>query len=335
MKAVTIEKPGADFRVVERPVLDPGPGQVRLKVAACGVCHSDQFVKEGQWPGVQYPRVTGHEVAGVVDALGAGVEGWAVGDRVGVGWHGDNCGVCEACRRGLFALCARLQITGFAFDGGYQQYMVTSVKGLARIPDALSFAEAGPLLCAGVTTYNSLRHTDAMPGDLVAVLGVGGLGHLAIQFARHSGFHVVAVSRGKDKVELALRLGAHRYLDTDTVNAAEELNKMGGAKVIVATAPSGKAISALVDGLGLNGTLLTIAGSFEPMAVSPVQLITNQRSLKGWSSGSSKDSEDTMNFCALTGIRPMIEEFALEDAAKGYERMISNKVRFRAVLVSR
>jgi D-arabinose 1-dehydrogenase-like Zn-dependent alcohol dehydrogenase len=335
MKAVAIEKPGADFKVVERPVLDPGPGQVRLKVAACGVCHSDSFVKEGQWPGVQYPRVTGHEVAGVIEALGAGVEGWTVGDRAGVGWHGDHCGVCEACRRGWFIMCARLQITGFAFDGGYQQYMVTSAKGLARIPDALSFAEAGPLLCAGVTTYNSLRHTDAMPGDLVAVLGIGGLGHLAIQFARHSGFNVVAVSRGKDKEELALRLGAHRYLDTDTVNAAQELTRMGGAKVILATAPSGKAISALVDGLGLNGTLLTIAGSFEPMAVSPAQLIMIQRSLKGWAAGTSKDSEDTMNFCALTGIRPMIEEFALEDAAKGYERMISNKVRFRAVLVSR
>ncbi|HLY20382.1 MAG TPA: alcohol dehydrogenase [Bryobacteraceae bacterium] len=334
MKVVAVQAPGADFGVVERAITNPGPGTVRIKVAACGVCHSDSFVKEGQWPGLEYPRVPGHEVAGVIDAVGLDVTAWSVGDRVGVGWHGNHCGECEACRRGDFINCLRLQITGFNFDGGYEQYMIAPVRGLARIPEALTFAEAGPLLCAGVTTYNSLRHSGAMPGDIVAIHGIGGLGHLGVQFARHSGFHVVAVSRGKDKEELALKLGAHRYLDTDSVNAAEELTKMGGAKVILATAPSGRAIASLVDGLGIDGTLLSIAAAMEPMPILSVQLIHNRRSVRGWPAGTSKDSEDTLNFCALTGIRPMIEQFALEDAAKGYERMITNKVRFRAVLVS-
>jgi D-arabinose 1-dehydrogenase-like Zn-dependent alcohol dehydrogenase len=292
-------------------------------------------VKEGQWPGLSYPRVTGHEVAGVIDAVGPGVTAWSVGDRVGVGWHGNNCGQCAPCRRGDFINCVQLQITGFHFDGGYQQYMIAPVRGLARIPDALSFAEAGPLVCAGVTTFNSLRHSRAMPGDVVAIHGIGGLGHLGVQFARHFGFYVVAISRGKDKEELALRLGAHRYLDSEAVNPAEELMRLGGARVILATAPASRAISALVDGLGTDGTLLTIAGAMEPMAVSPVQLIQNRRSLQGWPAGTSKDSEDTMNFCAMTGIRPMIEEFPLEDAEKGYQRMITNQARFRAVLVSR
>lgn len=334
MKAVLIQTPGADFTVAERPITDPGEGAVRVKVAACGICHSDAFVKEGQWPGLTYPRVTGHEVAGVIDAVGPGVTAWSPGDRVGIGWHGDHCGVCEACRRGDFINCARLQVTGFSFDGGYEQYMIAPVHGLARIPAALSFAHAGPLLCAGVTTYNSLRHSRAMPGDVVAIHGIGGLGHLGVQFARHFGFHVVAISRGKDKEELALKLGAHRYLDSDAVNAAEELTRMGGAKVILATAPNSRAISALIEGLGIDGTLLTIAAAMEPMAISPVQMIHNRRSVLGWPAGTSKDSEDTLNFCALTGIRPMIEEFALEDAARGYQRMITNQARFRAVLVS-
>ncbi len=335
MKAVIVEKPGADFAVAERAVTEPGPGAVRVRVAACGICHSDSFVKEGHWPGLVYPRSPGHEVAGVIDAVGPDVTAWSPGDRVGVGWHGDNCGQCEPCRRGDFVNCARLRITGMDFDGGYQQYMIAPVRGLARIPDALTFAQAGPLLCAGVTTFNSLRHSRAMPGDIVAIHGIGGLGHLGVQFARHFGFHVVAISRGKDKEDLALRLGAHRYLDGDSVNAAQELTKMGGAKVIVATAPNSRAISALVDGLGLDGTLLSIAGAMEPMSISPIQLINKRRSVQGWPSGTSKDSEDTLNFCALTGIRPMIEEFPLEDAAQGYERMITNRARFRVVLVSR
>jgi D-arabinose 1-dehydrogenase-like Zn-dependent alcohol dehydrogenase len=335
MKAVLVQKPGADFTVAERSMPEPGAGTVRVKVAACGICHSDSFVKEGHWPGLTYPRSPGHEVAGVIDAVGAGVTGWAAGDRVGIGWHGDNCGQCDPCRRGDFVNCTQLRITGFDFDGGYGQYMIAPVRGLARIPDGLSFAEAGPLLCAGVTTFNSLRHSRAMPGDIVAIHGIGGLGHLGVQFARHFGFHVVAISRGKDKEELALKLGAHKYLDSDAVNAADELNKMGGAKVILATAPNSRAISALVDGLGLDGTLLSIAGAMEPMTISPVQLINRRRSVQGWPAGTSKDSEDTLNFCALSGIRPMIEEFALEDAARGYQRMISNQARFRVVLVSK
>lgn len=335
MKAVQIPRAGGDFDVIEKAVAEPGRDQVRLKIGACGICHSDFLVKEGHWPNLQYPRVPGHEVAGVVDAVGEGVTAWKVGDRVGIGWHGKHCDYCDPCRSGDFIACANLTITGFHFDGGYQQYMLAPSNGLARIPDALSFSEAAPLLCAGVTTYNSLRHSRALPGDLVAVHGIGGLGHLAVQFARQSGFHVVAISRGKDKEELALQLGAHRYLDADGSKPAQELMRLGGARVIVATAPNSAAISELVGGLGRNGMLLAIAGTADPMSVSPAQLIGKRLSIQGWPSGAPKDSEDTMNFCALTGIRPMIEEFPLEDAARAYERMMTNQVRFRAVVVSR
>jgi len=335
MKSVVVGQPGASFAVSERPITEPGAGAVRIKVEACGICYGDSVVKEGHWPGLAYPRVPGHEVAGVVDAIGPGVAGWAAGDRVGIGWHGDHCGVCEACRRSDFVNCPRLQITGLHFDGGYQQFMIAPVHGLARIPATLSFAEAGPLLCAGLTTFNSLRHSRAMPGDVVAIHGIGGLGHLAVQFARHFGFHVIAISRGKDKEELALKLGAHRYLDSDSVDAAEELTRLGGAKVILATAPDSKAIAPLVNGLGIDGTLLIVGASTEPLAISPIQLLSGRKSIQGWASGSAKDSEETLNFCALTGIRPMIEEFALEDAAIGYERMVTNQARFRVVLVSR
>jgi len=335
MNSVVVGQPGASFAVSERPITEPGAGAVRIKVEACGICYGDSVVKEGHWPGLAYPRVPGHEVAGVVDAIGPGVAGWAAGDRVGIGWHGDHCGVCEACRRSDFVNCPRLQITGLHFDGGYQQFMIAPVHGLARIPATLSFAEAGPLLCAGLTTFNSLRHSRAMPGDVVAIHGIGGLGHLAVQFARHFGFHVIAISRGKDKEELALKLGAHRYLDSDSVDAAEELTRLGGAKVILATAPDSKAIAPLVNGLGIDGTLLIVGASTEPLAISPIQLLSGRKSIQGWASGSAKDSEETLNFCALTGIRPMIEEFALEDAAIGYERMVTNQARFRVVLVSR
>jgi D-arabinose 1-dehydrogenase-like Zn-dependent alcohol dehydrogenase len=293
------------------------------------------FVKEGHWPGLAYPRVPGHEVAGVIDAVGAGVPVWKTGDRVGIGWHGDHCGYCDPCRRGDFISCENLQITGFSFDGGYEQYMIAPARGLARIPDVLTAAEAAPLMCAGVTTYNSLRHSGAMPGDLVAVHGIGGLGHLALQFARQFGFQVVAISSGKAKEELALRLGAHRYIDGGSLNPADELKRLGGARVIVATAPNSRAISPLVNGLRTDGVLLAIAGSADAMEISPVQLIPGRRSVRGWPSGSSKDSEDTLNFCALTGVRPMVEEFALEDAAKGFDRMIRNEARFRVVLVNR
>ena len=334
MKAVVVPSPGVPFAITETAVAEPREGTVRLKVHACGICHSDAFVKEGHWPGLQFPRVPGHEVAGVIDAVGPSVTGWSAGDRVGIGWHGDHCGQCEACRSGDFVCCATLQITGFNFDGGYQQYMIAPVGGLARIPEALTFAQAAPLMCAGVTTYNALRHTGALPGEVVAVHGIGGLGHLAIQFARHSGFRVVAISRGKDKRELALRLGAHQYLDAAAGDPVEELNRLGGARVILATAPNSKAISPLVNGLGRNGMLLAIAGTMDPIEVSPGQLIGKRRSVQGWPSGSSRDSEETLNFCALTGVRPMVEEFPLEDAAKAYERMITNQARFRVVLVA-
>jgi D-arabinose 1-dehydrogenase-like Zn-dependent alcohol dehydrogenase len=335
MKSVQIPAPGGDFVVSERPLPEPGPGAVRVKVAACGVCHSDFFVKEGHWPNLAYPRVPGHEVAGVIDAVGPDVTAWSPGDRVGIGWHGKHCGYCDACRSGDFILCRNLKITGFDFDGGYEQYMIAFANGLARIPDALTFAEAAPLLCAGVTTYNSLRHSGALPGDLVAVHGIGGLGHLAIQFARQFGFRVAAISRGRDKEELALQLGAHHYIDGAAVKPADELTRMGGARVIVATAPNSAAISALAGGLGRNGMLLAIAGAADPLSISSAQLIGLRQSIQGWPSGAPKDSEDTLNFCVLTGIRPMIEEFPLEEAARAYERMITNQVRFRAVLVNK
>lgn len=335
MISVLIPQPGGAFTSAERNIPEPAEGTVRLKIAACGICHSDAFVKDGHWPGLAYPRVPGHEVAGVVDAAGPGVSGWKTGDRAAIGWHGDHCGQCDACRRGDFICCARLQITGFSFDGGYQQYMIAPVHGLARIPEALSFVAAAPLVCAGVTTFNSLRHSGAVPGDVVAVHGIGGLGHLAVQFARHFGFHVIAISRGKDKEELALRLGAHRYLDSAAHNVTEELARLGGARVILATAPSGAAISALMDGLGRDGKLLLVAASADPIQVTAGQLIGQRRSIQGWAAGTSRDSEDTLNFCVLTGIRPMVEEFALEDASQGYERMIRNQARFRVVLVNR
>ena len=332
MTAVQISRASGPFEVVKRQVPAPGPNQVRIKVQACGICHSDMFVKEGHWPGLQYPRVTGHEVAGVIDEVGAGVTAWKKGQRVGVGWHGWHCGQCDPCRRGDFISCQNLRITGFSDDGGYAQYMIANSGALALIPDSLSPAEAAPILCAGITTFNSLRHSGAGAGDLVAVLGLGGLGHLGVQFASKMGYLTVAIGRGKDKEPLALKLGAARYLDTDTVKVAEELTKMGGASVILATAPDSKAMSALIDGLGVGGKLLVIGASADPISVTPIQLIGNRRSIQGWPSGSARDSEDTLNFCALTGIRPMVETFPLEQAAAGYERMLSGKARFRVVL---
>jgi len=332
MTAVQISRPGAPFEVVAREVPAPGPNQVRIRVQACGVCHSDLFVKEGHWPGLQYPRVTGHEVAGVIDEVGPGVTAWKKGQRVGVGWHGKHCGQCVPCRRGDFISCQNLRITGFSDDGGYAQYMIASADALAAIPDSLSPSEAAPILCAGITTFNSLRHSGAVAGDLVAVQGLGGLGHLGIQFASKMGFRTVAIGRGKDKEALALKLGAARYLDTDAVKVAEELTKMGGASVILATAPDSKAMSALIDGLGVGGKLLVVGASADPISVTPIQLIGQRRAIQGWPSGTARDSEDTLNFCALTGIRPMVETFPLEQAAAGYERMLSGKSRFRVVL---
>jgi D-arabinose 1-dehydrogenase-like Zn-dependent alcohol dehydrogenase len=332
MTAVHISRPGAPFEVVVREIPVAGPNMVRIKVQACGVCHSDVFVKEGHWPGLNYPRITGHEVAGVIDALGSGVTVWQKGQRVGIGWHGGHDGQCVACRRGDFIACQNLRVTGFHDDGGYAQYMIARSDTLASIPDALSPVEAAPILCAGITTFNSLRHSGAVAGDLVVVQGLGGLGHLGIQFASKMGFRTVAIGRGKDKERLALQLGATSYLDTNTANVATELTKMGGASVILATAPNSKAMSDLIDGLGVGGTLLVVGASADPIHVTPLQLIGQRRSIQGWPSGKAQDSQDTLNFCALTGIRPMIESFPLEQAAAAYDRMLSGKARFRVVL---
>lgn len=333
MHAVQVEKPGAPLKLVERPMPEPGPGKVRIKIEACGICHSDSLVVEGHFPGINYPRVPGHEIAGHIDALGPGVTAWRVGQRVGVGWHGGHCGVCANCRRGDFVLCVVMRVPGMAYDGGYADYMVAPQEALAAIPDDLAAVEAAPLLCAGITTFNSLRHSGAGPGDLVAILGIGGLGHLAVQFAAKMGFHTVAIARGADKAKLALALGAHRYIDSKAEDAAKVLTELGGAKVILATVTNAQAMSALIDGLGVDGKLLVVGVSTEPIEISPLQLIGRRRSVTGWPSGRAADSEDTMRFSALEGVRPMTETFPLTEAAKGYQRMMSGDARFRVVLV--
>jgi D-arabinose 1-dehydrogenase-like Zn-dependent alcohol dehydrogenase len=332
MKAAQIAGPGADFEIVEREIPKPGAGQVRIKVQACGVCHSDVLTKEGQWPGIQYPRVPGHEVAGVIDEPGAGVSDWKKGQRVGVGWHGGQDGTCRWCRRGDFRNCSNLKIPGISYDGGYQQFMIAPVEALVPIPETLSDTEAAPLLCAGITTYNALRHSGALPGDLVAVQGVGGLGHLGIQFAHKFGYRVAAIGRGPENATLAKKLGANVYIDSKATNAAQELQKLGGAQVILATAPSSKAMSELIDGLGPNGKLVVIGATFEPIEVSPVQLISGSRSIQGWAAGTAADSEDTLRFAELTGVRPMIETYPLERAGEAYARMLSGNAQFRVVL---
>jgi len=305
---------------------------VRIKVQACGVCHSDVFTKEGAWPGIQYPRVPGHEVAGIIDELGAGVSEWKKGQRVGVGWHGGQDGTCLACRRGDFRNCRNLKIAGISYDGGYQQYMVAPVEALVAMPESLGAAEAAPLLCAGITTFNALRHCGALPGDLVAVLGIGGLGHLGIQFANKFGYNVAAIGRGSENATLAKKLGASVYIDSKATNAAEALQKLGGAQAILATAPSSKAMSEVIDGLGPNGRLMVVGADFKPIEVTPVQLISASRTIQGWSSGTPADSEDTLRFAELTGVRPMIETYPLEKADKAYARMMSGAAQFRVVL---
>jgi len=332
MKVAQISKPGGDFEIVERDIPEPDAGQVRIKVQACGVCHSDVLTKEGLWPGIQYPRIPGHEVVGIIDEVGSGVSTWKMGQRVGVGWHGGQDGTCRECRRGDFRNCRNLKISGISFDGGYQQYMVAPLEALVAVPEGLSDTEAAPLLCAGITTYNALRHSGALPGDLVAVQGVGGLGHLGIQFAQKFGYKVAAIGRGSENAPLAKKLGANVYIDSVASNAAEELQKMGGARAILATAPSSKAMSELIDGLGPNGMLMVIGAAFDPIEVTPVQLITGSRAIQGWSSGTPADSEDTLNFAELTGVRPMIETYPLERAGEAYARMMSGKAQFRVVL---
>jgi len=332
MMAAQVSKPGSAFELVEREILEPGRGQVRVRVLACGICHSDALVKDNQWPGIQYPRVPGHEVAGVIDEISPEVIDWQPGQRVGIGWHGGQCGRCLPCRRGDFTGCIRLKVTGISYDGGYQEYMIAPVEALALMPDELSAEDAAPLLCAGITTFNALRHSGAMPGDLVAVQGVGGLGHLGIQFARKFGFHVVAIGRGAENADLAAKLGAHRYLDSKALNPAEELTKMGGARVILTTAPNAKSMSALIDGLGANGTMLVVGAAPEAIEVTPIQLIVGRRHVQGWASGIPTDSEDTLRFAELSGVRPMIEKYPLSQVNEAYDRMISGKAQFRVVL---
>jgi D-arabinose 1-dehydrogenase-like Zn-dependent alcohol dehydrogenase len=332
MLAAQVSKPGSPFELVEREIPQPGRGQVRVRVLACGICHSDQFTRDNQWPGIQYPRVPGHEIAGVIDEAGPEVIDWQPGQRVGIGWHGEHCHRCLPCRRGDFTNCIRLKVTGISFDGGYQEYMVAPVEALANLPEELSPEDAGPLMCAGITTFNALRHSGATPGDLVAVQGVGGLGHLGIQFARKFGFHVVVIGRGAENADLAAKLGAHRYLDSKAVNAAEELSKMGGARVILTTAPNAKSMSALIDGLGANGAMVVVGASPEAIEVSPIQLIGGTKSVRGWASGIPTDSEDTLRFAELSGVRPMIEKYPLSRVNEAYDRMISGKAQFRVVL---
>lgn len=332
MNAIHATAPGAAWELVEREIPTPQPRQVRVKVQACGICHSDMFVKEGHWPGLQFPRIPGHEIAGVIDAVGSGVTIWNRGQRVGVGWHGGHCGQCDSCRRGDFILCRSAQVCGISYDGGWAEYVVVPEEALAALPDELSFEEAAPLLCAGITTFNSLRHSGARAGDLVAVQGIGGLGHLGIQYASKLGLKTVAVGRGEDKEPLARKLGAAVYIDAAAVNPAEALQRMGGARVILATAPDSKAIASMVDGLGPNGTVLIVAAPGEPVMVNAITLIGKRASVQGWPSGTPKDSEDTLRFSAMTGVRPMIERFPLARAQEAYQQMISGKARFRAVL---
>jgi len=332
MRVAQVARAGGSLDIVKREIPQPGDGWVRVKVEACGICHSDSLVKDGHWPGIQYPRVPGHEVVGTVDAVGAGVTQWKPGQRVGVGWHGGHCGHCDACRSGNFFACqVDLKVTGISFDGGYAEYLVAPAIALAAMPDELPALEAAPLMCAGITTYNALRNSGAQPGDVVAILGLGGLGHLAVQYAVKMGFKTVGIARGQDKEPLARKLGAHHYIDSQAQDAAAELQKLGGAKVILATVTNGDAMAAVQGGLGLNGCMV-IVGAADAMQVSPLLLIMGRRSVKGWYSGTARDSEDTLSFSVLAGVRSMNESYPLAKAAEAYDRMMSGRARFRVVL---
>jgi len=334
MRAVEAASPKGPLKLIEREIPQPGPRQVRIRIQACGLCHSDSMTKEGIWPGITYPRVPGHEIAGVIDAVGGEVPEWRAGQRVGVGWYCGNCGYCEPCRRGDFITCRNSRVTGITQDGGYADYVVVLFEALARIPDALTPVQAAPLVCAGVTTFNSLRNSGTRPPDLVAVLGIGGLGHLGVQFAVKMGFRTVAIARGKDKEPLARKLGAHHYIDSQTENVSEKLQELGGAKAVLATATSNQAMADTLGGLGLNGRLVILGASFEPLQANTLPLIGQRQSIMGWPSGSCIDSEDALTFSALAGVRPMTEVYPLERAAEAYERMMSNKARFRVVLTT-
>jgi D-arabinose 1-dehydrogenase-like Zn-dependent alcohol dehydrogenase len=331
MRAVQVSKPGGAFELIERELPEPAPGQIRIRVEACGICHSDALVKSGRYPGLSLPRIPGHEIAGRLDKVGPDVTGWKNGDRVGVGWHGGHCFVCNACRKGLFINCERGKITGISHDGGYAEYAVVPQESAARLPEKLEAVEAAPLLCAGITTYNALRNSGARAGDTVAVQGIGGLGHLAIQYAARMGFRTIAVSRGADKRELAHQLGAREYVDTEKVAAAEGLQKLGGADLVLATAPNSEAIASTVEGLKPRGKLLIVAASFEPLKISALALLSG-KAIAGWPSGSAFDSEETVAFSVLAGVRPRVEVFKLEQAEQAFAKMMENRVRFRAVL---
>ncbi|SMO77904.1 alcohol dehydrogenase [Gracilimonas mengyeensis] len=333
MKAVQVSEKGGDFEVVERDIPQINDDQVLIKVQACGVCHSDQFVKDGVFPGLEYPRVPGHEVVGIIEKTGANVSSWKEGQRVGVGWHGGHCFECEPCRRGDFINCKNAKITGISFDGGYQEYMAAPQEALAMVPENLESADAAPLLCAGVTVFNALRNTEAQAGDLVAIQGIGGLGHLGIQYAHKMGFKTVAISGSRDKEKLAKELGADAFLSMKDQDVVEELQKMGGAKVILATAPSSDAVTAIFEGLGPNGTVVAVGADMQPVELATMQFITGKKTLTGHASGTAMDSEDTLNFSALSKSTPMIETYPLEKAAEAYDRMIKNEARFRTVLV--
>jgi D-arabinose 1-dehydrogenase-like Zn-dependent alcohol dehydrogenase len=334
MRVVQVARKGGPLELVERELPEPGPGEVRVTVQACGVCHSDSIAKEGLFPNVSFPIVPGHEIAGVIDAVGAGVIGWQKGTRVGVGWFGGHCGRCEPCRRGDLVDCRNLRIPGINYDGGYAEAMVAPADALALIPEDLSAVDAAPLLCAGVTTYNALRESVARPGDVVAIHGIGGLGHLGVQFAVKMGFRTVAIARGRDKEKLARQLGAHVYLDSQTQDVAAELQKLGGAKVILATVTSGKAISPLIPGLAVRGALVVVGVGMDPIEVSALDLVGGSRSVVGHASGASIDSQDTLAFSALSGVRPMVETVPLERAAEAYDKMMRNEARFRMVLTT-
>lgn len=333
MRAVQVSKPHGPFELVEKEIPSPSFGTVRIKVQACGICHSDSVLKDGLFPNIQYPKVPGHEIAGIIDAVGEGVTEWSVGQRVGVGWHGGHCNVCEACRRGEFILCSKGKTPGLSYDGGYAEYMIAPQEALALIPEELSAIDAAPMLCAGITTFNALRKSVARPGDTVAILGIGGLGHLAVQFAAKMGFKTVAIARGKDKAALAKQLGAKHYIDSEASNVAQELKKLGGAKVILSTIAHNASITEAVDGLGNDGQLIILGVSEEPISLSALPLIVKDLSIRGWASGTSIDSQDTMQFSVLTGVRSMNQTFPLEKVEEAYELMLTGKARFRVVLV--
>jgi D-arabinose 1-dehydrogenase-like Zn-dependent alcohol dehydrogenase len=333
MFTAQIKKPNTEFAIIEKEIPQPGPKHVRIKIQACGVCHSDVLTQSGQWPGIEYPRAPGHEITGVIDELGDDIPPiWKKGQRVGVGWNGGYCGYCSSCRHGDFINCLNLTVPGIHYDGGYAEYTVAPANSLVALPDELTFAEAAPMLCAGVTTFNALRHSEALAGDVVAVQGIGGLGHLAVQFAHKMGFRTIAISNGSDKESFAKKLGADVYLDSEKQDPASELKRHGGARVILSTAPSGKAMSSLVDGLSRDGVLLVIGAGPDPIAVTPLQLIGGRHRIQGWPSGNPIDSEEALRFCALHGVKAMIEKFPLQQAQIAFDKMLKGQVRFRAVL---